>query len=160
MAENGEAALNTSQPELLHMLWNPTVCCPSLMRKAMRCFFPILISHLFFSPCWPEETYILTFTSGLHLLPYRQGGKFAKWGFVGSTCLSFSVRRLHEFLGWQFSDEENSEGDCSTLSFSVISSFVERVKASGNFAAWSDLSKRLLMLFWLRRKRKRRRRRG
>lgn len=47
MAENGEAALNTSQPELLHMLWNLTVCCHSLMRKAMRCFSYFNFSSVF-----------------------------------------------------------------------------------------------------------------
>lgn len=44
MAENDEATFNTSQPELLHMLWNLAVCCLSLMRKVICCFlFPFFL---------------------------------------------------------------------------------------------------------------------
>lgn len=46
MAENGEDALNTSQPELIHMLWNLLICCFSLRRKALFLFFSFIPANV------------------------------------------------------------------------------------------------------------------
>lgn len=79
-------------------------CLLSLLNEKSNALFFLFQFLTCFSPCWPEETYSLTFTSGSHLLPSCQGGKFAKSCFVGSTCLGLFVRRLPKF--WHFSSDE------------------------------------------------------
>lgn len=85
MAENGKAALNTSQPELLHMLRNLPVCCLSLMRKAMRPLSLFSAPHLS-SLRWAAEAFIFAHTSGFNRLPEEE---FPKFHWIGNTCSSF-----------------------------------------------------------------------
>lgn len=109
MAENGEAALNSSQPELLHMLWNLTVCCPSLMGKAMLCFLPFHSLTCFL----PVEADVATHTSHLYFFfffyPPRPpallscGASFAE---SARHLPALSVRGLHQILRCQFASDE------------------------------------------------------
>lgn len=67
MVENAEFALNTSQPELLHMLWNLPVLLSLINEKSNASFF--LFQFLAFIP---------THTSGFYQLLSHHADDFAE----------------------------------------------------------------------------------
>lgn len=122
MAENGESSLNTSQPELLHMLWNLPVCCLSLMRKAVHRF-----SYFNFSP-----VFSVVGGRGMH-------SRLRLWVLPSASLSSGQVCKVSLCLGapgwvvcaWAVCNpvlaiclwSDNTDGDCPRWSFSVSSGF-------------------------------------
>lgn len=115
MAENDEATFNTSQPELLHMLWNLAVCCLSLMRKVIcsSSFFRFLTCFLLGG----QQRH--TFSPTPLVLPSVSQSNVEI--LISKPLLGFYVCGLFQILHRQFRFWiRRADRDCSLVSFLTV----------------------------------------